>query len=172
MAVRHRVIKADPATVWQVLADGHRYADWVVGTGASRPKQGSWPRKDASIAYEIRLGPLRLANETVVRHCREGSLLELEIMAGFLGTARFSIELREWGEHCLVLVDEHPLQGAGGVLHNAGVEALIQVRHRSMLARLARCCDDAGNGRRETPAREAREAPAREASAAEGTGRA
>ncbi|MYW46317.1 SRPBCC family protein [Streptomyces sp. SID161] len=164
MAVRHRVIKADPAVVWEVLADGNRYAEWVVGTGDSRPRSGRWPRKDASLTYEIRLGPVRLNNQTVVRHCREGSLLELEIIAGLLGTARFSIELREWGEDCLVLVDEHPLRGAGAAVHNVGVEALIQLRHRSMLARLARCCE-------ETAARH-REPAAREASGAEGTGRA
>ncbi|MEU0054431.1 SRPBCC family protein [Streptomyces sp. NPDC006184] len=161
MAVRHRLIKADPAAVWEVLADGSRYADWVVGTGESRPKEGQWPQLGASIAYEIRLGPVRLANETVVRHCEEGSRLELEIMAGWLGTARFSIELREWGEHCLVIVDEHPLQGAGAVLHNIGVEALIQVRHRPMLARLARCCEGGAQRRPTASARQARtgEAP-------------
>ncbi|MEV7687467.1 SRPBCC family protein [Streptomyces bungoensis] len=152
MAVRHRLIKADPASVWEVLADGNRYAEWVVGTGSSWPKQGQWPQVGSSIAYEIRLGPLRLGNETVVRRCREGSWLELEILAGFLGTARFYIELREWGEDCLVIVDEHPLIGAGAVLHNVGVEALIQVRHRAMLARLARCCEDGARRRREEAA--------------------
>ncbi|MEU3862426.1 SRPBCC family protein [Streptomyces sp. NPDC028722] len=155
MAVRHRLIKADPAAVWEVLADGNRYADWVVGTGESRPKEGQWPEVGASIAYEIRLGPVRLANETIVRRCEGGSRLELEIMAGWLGTARFSIELREWGEHCLVIVDEHPLQGAGAVLHNVGIEALIQVRHRSMLARLARCCEDGPQRRPTASARQA-----------------
>jgi hypothetical protein len=164
MAVRHHVIKADPAVVWDVLADGHRYAEWVVGTGESRPRRGRWPQKGASLAYEIRLGPIRLGNETVVRYCREGSLLELEIIAGPLGTARFSIELREWGEDCLVIADEHPLRGAGAIVHNVGVEALIQLRHRSMLARLARCCEDAADRRRDPFAWEA--------SGAEGTGRA
>ncbi|MFI9809110.1 SRPBCC family protein [Streptomyces sp. NPDC052301] len=153
MAVRHRLIKADPATVWDVLADGNRYAEWVVGTGVSRPKRGRWPEEDASIAYEIRFGPFRVGNETVVRECRQGAGLELEILAGFLGTARFSIELRAWGRDCLVIVDEHPLQGAGAALHNLGVEALIQVRHRSMLARLARCCEDEEDGRRRASAR-------------------
>jgi uncharacterized protein YndB with AHSA1/START domain len=28
MAVRHCLIKASPQTVWAVLADGTRYADW------------------------------------------------------------------------------------------------------------------------------------------------
>ncbi|MEU5184774.1 SRPBCC family protein [Streptomyces longwoodensis] len=144
MAVRHRLIKTDPSVVWDVIADGSRYADWVVGTGASRPNRGRWPEKGASIEYEVPLGPWRLSNETIVRRCEEGRQLELEILAGPLGTARFSIELREWGEYCLVIADEHPLQGAGGALHNFGAEAVIQLRHRTMLARLARCCEEQG----------------------------
>ncbi|CAL9340265.1 hypothetical protein SUDANB58_00253 [Streptomyces sp. enrichment culture] len=152
MAVRHRLIKASPETVWSVIADGNRYAQWVVGTSESRPRRGQWPRLGAAITYEVSLGPVRLSNETVVRRCVEGSVLELEAKAGPLGTARIAIELRSWGEHCLVIVDEHPLRGAGGTLHNAALEPLIQLRHRAMLARLARLCeaeagkDPAGEG--------------------------
>ncbi len=141
MAVRHRLIQVSPDAVWTVLADGERYAEWVVGTSRSSPLDGQWPRTGAVIRYEVRLGPLHLVNETVVRHCEEGVCLELEAHAGVLGTARIAIELRPWGEHCLVIVDEHPLQGAGGRLHNMGFEALIQLRHRAMLARLARLCE-------------------------------
>ncbi|MEU9171622.1 SRPBCC family protein [Streptomyces sp. NPDC048420] len=142
MAVRHRLIKAGPSDVWAVLADGHRYAEWVVGTSESEPVRGKWPQTDAAIRFQVPLGPLRLVNETVVRRCEEGVALELEAYAGILGTARIAIELRPWGEHCLAIVDEHPLQGAGGRLHNAGFEALIQLRHRTMLARLARLCEN------------------------------
>jgi hypothetical protein len=127
--------------VWDVLADGHRYAEWVVGTSESHPVRGQWPRTGAAIRYEVRLGPMRLNNETTVRYCEEGSRLELEANAGPLGTARIAIELRPWGEQCLVIVDEHPLRGAGGRVHNVGFEALIQLRHRAMLARLARLCE-------------------------------
>ncbi|MFD7994163.1 SRPBCC family protein [Streptomyces mexicanus] len=153
MAVRHRLIKTAPETVWNVLADGNRYAEWVVGTASSRPVDGQWPALNAAIEYQVRLGPVYLTNRTVVRNCEEGSVLELEAHAGFLGTARIAIELRPWGEHCLVIVDEHPLQGAGGVLHNVGAEALIQIRHRAMLARLAKCCEqDVGGERRQATA--------------------
>ncbi|WP_420782898.1 SRPBCC family protein [Streptomyces sp. LPB2020-019-1HS] len=145
MAVRHRLIKASPETVWNVLADGTRYGEWVVGTSSTTPVRGQWPAVGATLEFQVRLGPVSLTDRTVVRRCVAGSVLELEAKAGFLGTARIALELRSWGEHCLVLVDEHPLQGAGGLLHNAGVEALIQLRHRAMLARLARCCErDAG----------------------------
>lgn len=141
MAVRHHLIRVGPGAVWDVLADGHRYAEWVVGTSESHPVRGQWPRTGSAIGYQVRLGPVRLDNETVVRSCEEGTRLELEAKAGPLGTARIAIELRPWGEHCLVIVDEHPLRGAGGRLHNVGFEALIQLRHRAMLARLARLCE-------------------------------
>lgn len=141
MAVRHRLIKASPETVWSVIADGSRYAQWVVGTSASRPERGRWPQVDATIRYEVCLGPLRLGNETIVRRCVEGTALELEAQAGPLGTARIALELRPWGEDCLVIVDEHPLRGAGGLVHNAGLEVLLQLRHRAMLARLAHLCE-------------------------------
>jgi hypothetical protein len=139
--VRHRLIKTSPQRVWSVIADGNRYAEWVVGAAASHPTRGQWPQVDAAIQYEVTLGPVRLRNQTIVRRCVDGSALELEANAGFLGTARIAMELRPWGEHCLIIVDEHPLQGAGGTLHNAGVEPFIQWRHRAMLARLARLCE-------------------------------
>jgi hypothetical protein len=141
MAVRHRLIKVSPQVVWALLTDGSRYAEWVVGTSASEPVRGRWPQVGSAIEYEIRVGPLRLSNETVVRYCDEGSELGLEARAGVLGTARISIRLRPWGPYCLVIVDEHPLRGVGGALHNVGVEALIQLRHRAMLARLAELCE-------------------------------
>ncbi|MGW6737430.1 SRPBCC family protein [Streptomyces sp. NPDC055013] len=153
MAVRHRLIQAGPSAVWAVLADGNRYAEWVVGTSGSEPLRGRWPETDAAIRYEVRLGPVRLFNETVVRRCEPGVSMELEAHAGALGTARIAIELRPWGRKCLVLVDEHPLQGAGGRLHNVGFEALIQLRHRAMLARLARLCESEAKDARRAPQR-------------------
>ncbi|MDF3298893.1 SRPBCC family protein [Streptomyces sp. K1PA1] len=119
-----------------------------MGTSTSHPLRGRWPQVGSALRYEVRLGPWRFDNETVVRRCEVGRVLELEAKAGPLGTARIAVELRDWGEHCLVIVDEHPLRGAGGVLHNAAVESLIQLRHRAMLARLAGLCErDARPGR-------------------------
>ncbi|MDH6456009.1 MULTISPECIES: SRPBCC family protein [unclassified Streptomyces] len=151
MARRHRLIRVDPSAVWDVLADGHRYAEWVVGTSRSEPVRGQWPHKDAALRFQVPIGPLKLVNETVVRHCEEGVSLELEAHAGVLGTARIAIELRPWGEECLVIVDEHPLRGAGGRLHNVGFDALIQLRHRTMLARLAKLCEGLERDARDTP---------------------
>ncbi|NYV78864.1 SRPBCC family protein [Streptomyces sp. UH6] len=162
MAQRHRLIKATPEEVWGILADGERYADWVVGTARSRPVRGDWPEVGAAITYEIRLGPLRLHNETVVRRCLPGRELELEAKAGPLGTARIALELRSWGDDTLIIVDEHPLQGAGGKIHNVAVEALIQLRHREMLRRLEEVCEEAcrRDGGRPGPSDQGRVRPA------------
>ena len=170
MAVRHRLIHAAPGVVWAVLADGTQYARWVVGTAQSQPVRGQWPQPHSALRYHVRLGPLDLSNETVVRHSQEGVSLELEAHAGVMGTARIAIELRPWGEDCLVIVDEHPLQGAGGRLHNVGFEVLIQLRHRAMLARLARLCESRTPGARRSGRQQAD--PASPVPATDGAGHA
>ncbi|MFE5855345.1 SRPBCC family protein [Streptomyces sp. NPDC056500] len=137
MAVRHRLIKSTVDDVWAILADGTRYGDWVVGTSESRPEDGVWPQVGSSIAYTVRLGRWSVAGSTVVRRCEAPGVLELEADSGWLGTARIALEVRPWGKDALVTIDEHPLRGPAGKLHNTAVDALIQLRHRSMLARLA-----------------------------------
>ncbi|MFD6333800.1 SRPBCC family protein [Streptomyces niveus] len=137
MAVRHRLIERPVADVWAVLADGSRYGDWVVGTSDSYPENGAWPEVGSSITYTIRLGRWSVSGRTTVRRCEKPNVLELEVDSGRLGTARIAVEVRPWGENALVIIDEHPLRGPGGTLHNTVVDALIQLRHRTMLARLA-----------------------------------
>ncbi|QHY99720.1 Polyketide cyclase / dehydrase and lipid transport [Streptomyces sp. S4.7] len=143
MAVRHRLIERPVADVWAVLADGSRYGDWVVGTSDSRPQEGAWPEVGSGITYTIRLGRCAVSGSTVVRRCEEPGVLELEADSGRLGTARIAVEVRPWGENALVIIDEHPLRGPGGLLHNTAVDALIQLRHRTMLARLADVVENA-----------------------------
>jgi carbon monoxide dehydrogenase subunit G len=142
MAVRHRLIKKSPAAVWEVLSDAERYGDWVVGTSKVELDEGRWPELGAALRYEIKIGPVALHNRTVVRRSEPTSILELEAHSGPLGTARIAIELRPWGEDTLIVFDEHPLRGVGGALHNTFLEAALQVRHRTMLARLARLCEE------------------------------
>ncbi|MFI6336413.1 SRPBCC family protein [Streptomyces sp. NPDC050535] len=161
MAVRHQLIKKPPEAVWKVLSDAEQYGDWVVGTSRSEPEEGRWPELGAALRYEIKIGPFTLHNRTVVRRSEPTAVLELEADSGPLGTARIAMELRPWGEHTLIILDEHPLRGAGGALHNGLVEAVIQVRHRTMLGRLARLCEDDENPARASDESTARTTPAR-----------
>ncbi|MGW2211587.1 SRPBCC family protein [Streptomyces sp. NPDC001781] len=137
MAIRYQLIRRPPAAVWKVLEQPSRYADWVVGTHQSAPRDGDWPELGSSLAYNIKLGPYRVDGHTVVRRYEPPRCLELEARAPF-GNARIAIDVRDWGGDSLVIVDEHPLSGLGGKLHNVVLDAVIQLRHRDMLSRLAR----------------------------------
>ncbi|GHG25440.1 SRPBCC family protein [Streptomyces filamentosus] len=137
MAVRIRLVHAAPHEVWAVLADASRYADWVVGTSESHAVDGVWPELGSALEYDVRLGPWTLSGTTVVRRVEAPRELELEVHSGPLGTVRVAVEVRPWGREALVIVDEHPLRGVAGALHNAAFDVLIQLRHRDMLRRLA-----------------------------------
>lgn len=144
MAVYNHLIRRPPEEVWAVLADRDRYSEWVVGTSDSRPAHGEWPEVGAALEYTVRIGPWDLHGRTVVRRCEAPRILELEAESGPLGSARIALEVRPWGEHTLVIVDEHPLRGIGGTLHNTLLDALLAVRHRSMLGRLADVVEKSG----------------------------
>ncbi|MFD6880447.1 MULTISPECIES: SRPBCC family protein [unclassified Streptomyces] len=138
MAVRNQLIHRPPHAVWLVLADPTRYGDWVVGPSESTPLDQDWPDVGSRLRYTVRLGPWSAEGVTTVRHREPGEELELEAAFGALGTARIFLQLRPWGDETLVICDEHPLRGLGGTFHNPALDALIQLRHRGMLARLAR----------------------------------
>jgi uncharacterized protein YndB with AHSA1/START domain len=146
MAIRHQLVKRSREDVWAVLSDRDRYSEWVPGTSGSRPGEGDWPQEGATLRYSVRVGPWTLDGSTVVRESERPGRLALEIDSGLLGTARIDIEIRRWGEHSLVIADEHPLTGAGGLLHNAAIDAALQLRHRRMLARLAEVVESAETG--------------------------
>ncbi|MFF7244503.1 SRPBCC family protein [Embleya sp. NPDC008237] len=155
MARRQQLINADPARVWDVLADAKRYAEWVVGTRSIERADKAWPRQGARLEYTIGFGPITFRDECVVRLCVPGSRLELEAVASPLGTARIGIELLPWDTDTLVLVDEHPLRGPAARLHGPPGELLLHLRNRRMLHNLARVAE-------ESPGEEAGESEARE----------
>lgn len=144
MAVHHQLIRRPPDAVWSVLGDRDRYCEWVVGTEDSEPAHGNWPEVGSALRYTVRVGPWTLHGRTVVRRCEQPRILELEAESGPLGTARIAIDVRPWGDDTLVIVDEHPLTGIGGTLHNAALDAFLVVRHRRMLSRLADVVESSG----------------------------
>ncbi|WP_327420479.1 SRPBCC family protein [Streptomyces sp. NBC_01230] len=142
MAVRHQLILRKPGVVWSLFEDETRYGDWVVGTHKTGPGEGRWPELGSSIHYTVRLGPKEFQGHTTVRRIDRPGVLELEADNGPLGTARIAFDIRSWGDNTLVIVDEHPLRGPGGAFHNAALDAVLQIRHRTMLGRLARVVED------------------------------
>jgi len=141
VALLNVLVKRSPQEVWEFLSDGHRYAEWVVGTREIRSVDAGWPAEGTCIHYTVGHGPLALADRTTVRNADPPRTLELEVQAGRLGTVRVHLEIRRWGEHAVVVMDEHPLSGPGLRLHNVVVEMLLRVRNRRALDRLAQAVE-------------------------------
>ncbi len=138
VAVVNAVVERRPEQVWGVLADGHAYADWVIGTSEIRAVDDGWPAVGTALHYTVGRGPLALRGRTTVRQAENGRRLGLEADAGLLGSARIMIELSEWGEGTVIVIDEHPLRGPAYWLHSVVSEALLLVRGRPMVNQLAR----------------------------------
>jgi uncharacterized protein YndB with AHSA1/START domain len=124
--------------VWDVLADGYAYKDWVIGTREIRAVDDGWPAVGTSLHYTVGWGPLALRGRTTVRQVEKGRRLGLEADAGPLGSARIVIDLDEWGGGTVVVLDEHPLRGPAYWLHSAVSETVLLVRGRPMVNQLAR----------------------------------
>ncbi|MEV6130509.1 hypothetical protein AB0M05_27305 [Streptomyces violaceusniger] len=90
MAVRHRLLKANPSDVrsWPTAT---KYPQWVVRPSAVEPLSGQRPRPGPALRCQVRLGRLWLSDETVIRRCEEGAGLELKAHTGHVeetGAAR------------------------------------------------------------------------------------
>jgi carbon monoxide dehydrogenase subunit G len=138
MATVNVLVQRPAEQVWEVLADGSSYAEWVVGTQEIRSVDDGWPRLGSAIHYTVGIGPLTLKGKTTVRHVEPCRALGLEADARPFGTARVMIELFEWGTDTVVVIDEHPLRGPGYHLHNTFSDALLMLRARPMVHNLAR----------------------------------
>jgi hypothetical protein len=139
MAVLNVLVDRSSREVWDVLADGRSYAEWVLGTRNIRDVDPDWPGQGAEIRYAVGIGRWTFEDITTVRLAEPGRRLELEAHAGRLGTARVSIVLLPWGEsQTVVILDEHPLSGPGARWHSIMVEALLRLRNERMLRSLTR----------------------------------
>ncbi|HWG73583.1 MAG TPA: SRPBCC family protein [Acidimicrobiales bacterium] len=137
MALRNILVEASPSEVWEVLSDGHSYAEWVVGTRQIRSVDPNWPAEGSSLYYRIGIGPLTFEDFTTVRVADTERRLELEAHASPFGSIRISVQLLPWGDHCVVIVDEHPLRGPALFLRNPATDLALTLRNRVMLRRLA-----------------------------------
>lgn len=138
MAVLNVLIDRDPKQVWEVLADGRAYAEWVVGTQRIREVDPNWPAEGSRLHYTVGAGRFTAEDITTVRLVETQRRLELEANAGWMGSARVSISLLPWGQdRTLVIIDEHPLTGVGARMHTVLVDFLLGFRNRRMMRALA-----------------------------------
>lgn len=69
MAIVEKVIDAPPQQVFDVLADGWTYSDWVVGTVHIREVDDTWPRAGSRLHHKAGPWPFSLQDTSTVLEC-------------------------------------------------------------------------------------------------------
>ena len=136
MAVNEIEIAASPERVFDVLADGHSYAEWVVGAKEIRAADPAFPEPGTRFHHSIGVGPLTIKDSTRVVELERPTRLVLEAHLGLLGGMLITLDLREHGGGTQVLMTESASAGIPArVLHRLG-DVVLRGRNFLSLERL------------------------------------
>jgi uncharacterized protein YndB with AHSA1/START domain len=141
MATTTRDIPIAPRQVWEIFADGKRYAEWVVGAKRVREVESHWPEVGAKFHHTVGVWPLYISDSTAVLECDEGSRLVLEARIRPLGRARIELILRPSAIGTEVVMIESPTSPIPVRLAAPLFEPLIHTRNTEALRRLASVLD-------------------------------
>jgi hypothetical protein len=123
--------------VWDVLADGWTYSQWVVGNTRMRAVDPPWPEPGSKIHHTIGVWPIVLNDETEVESATPIEELVLHAKGRPFGGARITLRLYDTLDGCRIEMAEVPLGGPLNLLPRRVALALAYPRNRECLARLA-----------------------------------
>lgn len=141
MATVTVTVRATPAEVFAVLADGWTYPSWVVGASHVRAVEDGWPAVGSRLFHASGTWPLTLEDETRVEEADPGRRLVLLVSGGPLGDARVDLSLvpeLPAGTATRVTMVEEPVSGLGRWFQNPLADLLLHRRNAETLARLTR----------------------------------
>jgi uncharacterized protein YndB with AHSA1/START domain len=137
MATNSITIDAPVARVFSVLADGHSYAEWVVGAKRIRSVDESWPAPGSKFHHTIGVGPIELDDNSEVLDVEENRRLKLRVRARPAGQAEVTLTLQPTdGMRTRVEMEERPVKGIAKLIHNPLLDATLKGRNAEALRRL------------------------------------
>lgn len=129
---------APPAAVFAVVADGERYADWVVGAKKIRSVDAHWPTPGAELRHKIGVGPIAIKDRSTVQAVEPGRSITLKVRARPAGVARVHIELEPASDGGTEIhMEEKPIEGVAKRVDNPLQRLLLRGRNVEALRRLA-----------------------------------
>lgn len=137
VATTTRHLDAPPEQVWAVLADAHRYAEWVVGASTIRGVEGDWPQPGARFHHKVGVWPLRIRDDTTVVDCDPPRRLVLEARVRPFGVARIELLLQAEGAGTTVSMIEVPTAPFVARWATPLLDPLTDRRNAEALRRLA-----------------------------------
>jgi uncharacterized protein YndB with AHSA1/START domain len=133
----HRDIAASRSRVWEVLADGWTYSQWVVGNSRMRDVDPTWPAAGSKIHHSIGVWPVVINDVTISEECVPEHRLVLLAKSGPLGAARITLTLRDIEGGCQVAMSEVPVSGPAAWVPDKLALLAIKPRNKECLWRLA-----------------------------------
>ena len=134
MACNETHVDVPRERVFELLADGRRYADWVVGADRVRSVEPGWPAPGSKFHHTVGAGPVKLNDSTSVLEVDAPKRILLDARARPLGRARVDIELQEHEGGTLVVMREE--LASGPALLKRLTDPLIRLRNVEALRRL------------------------------------
>ncbi|MFI6266400.1 SRPBCC family protein [Micromonospora sp. NPDC051006] len=138
MAIVEKVIEAPPQQVFDVLADGWTYSDWVVGTTHVRDVDDDWPRVGSQLHHRAGPWPVSLQDASTVLHSEPPHRLVLRAGLWPAGEAIVTFTLEPVGEHATrVRIGEDFAAGPLRWVRNKLNDLVLHLRNRETLDRLS-----------------------------------
>ncbi|OBA58511.1 hypothetical protein A5647_20665 [Mycobacterium sp. 1100029.7] len=132
-----REVRASRQQIWDAMANGWTYTQWVVGNSRTRAVDSNWPEPGSSIRHSVGVWPLVINDRTVVESCTPGKELILRAHVGIFGAARITMRLSDIeGGGCRIDMIEVPAEGPIKILPDRLVLAAVYPRNRECLLRL------------------------------------
>lgn len=123
--------------VWDVIADGWTYSQWVVGNTRMRAVDPSWPNPGSKIHHSLGVWPVVLDDETTVVACEPLREIVLAAKARPFGAARVTLRLHDIAEGCRIEMSEVPISRPLKWLPQSATLAAAWPRNRECTWRLA-----------------------------------
>ena len=132
-----REVRASRQQVWDAMANGWTYTQWVVGNSRTRAVDSNWPQPGSAIRHSVGVWPLVINDKTVVESCTPGEELVLRAHLGIFGAARITLRLTDIGDGCRIDMIEIPAVGPMKIIPDRLALAAVYPRNRECLLRLA-----------------------------------
>jgi hypothetical protein len=133
-----RETRASRQRVWDVLADGWTYSQWVVGNSRMRAVDPNWPEPGSTIHHSVGVWPAVINDSTVVESSIPQQQLVLIANSRPLGKARITLRLHDLDDGgCLIEMAEVPVSVPMKWLPDSVSLAAIFPRNRETTWRLA-----------------------------------
>jgi hypothetical protein len=123
--------------VWNVIADGWTYSQWVVGNSRMRAVDPRWPAPGSTIRHSIGIWPLVIDDVTVSEACTPLEELVMLAKGRPFGAARITMRLFDIGGGCRIEMAEVPVSAPMSWLPDRVALMAALPRNRECTWRLA-----------------------------------